>query len=633
VTDALQRVVQGFHAQLVGGQLKGLCPYCEHHAVIISQGRKRVVAFCHHCQRKKEINRLVAQYSKAETPIHNPIPIPINGPHRFKWGDWRLQRAEQALTQSTEAQQYLTGNGVDLEVAKRRRVGYQPSWSDEQGNTYPARLVFPTFVDGELVAVKLRAIGKFDESQKWRKFNRDQGVHHLYNREVITEAILDGQPVIVTESQRDALMLESNGYHAVSVDDAGHVLSPADLELLKQVDVILAGDNDAKGRECVQRLAAKLNPKRYITVEAPQKLKDLGGLYLDAPEKFKQRLQKLIRRAELKRRATLADLLTEDELVEEQGDEIDYAIQKLVPLQRITMVFGREKSLKSLLAYYFGKCAANGAKVLDNYPSRKMPCIYIDAEAGILGVYANWMRKIGAEKVRLYTLKYGIPALDDPSLLAICREFKPLLIIDSLSKFMRRSDGKNGNSWAAHEMEPVLEKVRQLCVAGATVILIHHATKADAEVYRDSTAIGAGVDFIYSVAMEMDAEGTKRVHLTGLPSRGSQPPTLHLIGFPALIDLGKFTLDGSQPTTLCEQVVKYVSSHMFGVTKEAVRKAIKGRATNVDAAVKEAQEAGLVEQLPDGKLVAVPRRDGSVSSGVGTATGREDEDDGSGFVN
>lgn len=201
---------------------------------------------------------------------------------------------------------------------------------------------------------------------------------------------------------------------------------------------------------------------------------------------------------------TWDDLLTEDEIVDQQGLELKYAVDSLVPLQRITMLYGPEKSCKSLLALYIGKCVANGQRVLDNYDAQKMPMLYLDAEDGILGEYIGWMRGIGPEKVRFRTLKTGIPALD-PYLLGVCRKEKPLLVVDSLHKFTGTA---KTNAWRASDIEPTLQKLRNLCVAGATVILIHHSTKEDPEVYRDSTAIGAGVDFLFAVVGEdPDAKG------------------------------------------------------------------------------------------------------------------------------
>ena len=150
-------------------------------------------------------------------------------------------------------------------------------------------------------------------------------------------------------------------------------------------------------------------------------------------------------------------------------------------------------------------------------PTVKTPCLYVDLEDGILGSYIGWLQNVGEEKVRFITIrtKDGVPNLDDPGLLAVCAEIQPLIVLDSLHKFFARNKpGKYGSAWQSDSYEPVLEKIRQLCVAGATVrFLIHHSTKADEEQYRDSSAIGANVDFPFAVVGKKPENGLKRIEL------------------------------------------------------------------------------------------------------------------------
>ncbi len=131
------------------------------------------------------------------------------------------------------------------------------------------------------------------------------------------------------------------------------------------------------------------------------------------------------------------------------------------------MLNGPEKSCKSLLAFYLGKCVVNGKKAFDNFAVKKLPCLCLDSEDGILGEYVGWMRRVGTEEVRFRTLQTGIPALDYPFLLQLCREQRPLLIVDSLHKFTGNGNGTNVNTWRSSDMEPMMEKLRQLHVAGA----------------------------------------------------------------------------------------------------------------------------------------------------------------------
>lgn len=512
--------------------------------------------------------------------------------HVFGWDNARLARAIAALPANKAMQAFLTTRGISMETAQALKFGIEGDY-----------LVIPTFdVDGKLCAVKRRHPKPPTPADKWKKNNRDVNVYHLYNREAVSGL----GDVFVTESELDAAMLLSHGFEAVSVDSAGHKkLTQADADLLRSVPrVLLAGDADKAGEECIAALKKKIGAERCLRVPAIG-FKDFGDLFAEHPKRFAEQVKKLIRHAEITRPDfTFDDLLTEAELMEDQGIEIKYAIDQLVPLRRITMLFGAEKSCKSLLAFYYAKCAVNGEKVFGRYSTMKMPAIYLDAEDGILGTYVGWMQNVGAQFVRLRTLTTGIPALEDPYLLEICRKQHPLLIVDSLHKFTPK-DGKS-NSWRSDDMEPVLQKLRDLCTAGASVILIHHATKADKEQYRDSSAIGAGVDFLFALVGDAADGVTKRVKLIGLPSRGAQPPSLTLVAFPNLIEQGHFLLEDAPPRTDVDTVSEFITSK-GSATKRDVREGVRGMEhKRKDAALEKGISTGRISINSEG-VYSVPR--------------------------
>jgi len=527
-------------------------------------------------------------YTGAPAPA---LPPAKEDPVNFPYTADQIAVAEHALLHNKVAQQFLASRGISLETAKALHIGY------ENG-----RVLVPTFVDGELVAVKLRLLRPPDErSPKWLKYRRDKKVYWLFNRTATGLA----DEVWITESELDAALLVSRGMAAVSVDSSSHRLTPTDTELLKTAKrVIVATDADAAGEKCAESLIKTLGAGKCLRV-LPQGVKDFGELYAESPGKFEQRLKSLVRFAEVMRPDfTWESLLTEDEIVNEQGLELKYAVDKLIPLQRLTMFFGPEKSCKSLLAFYIGKCVANGVSVLDNFAVQHMPCLYLDAEDGIIGEYIGWLQKVGPELVRFRTLKTGLPALDDEHLLNVCRKNKPLLIVDSLHKFLGDGTGDKTNPWRSSDIEPVLQKLRLLTLAGATVIIIHHATKADPEKYRDSSAIGAGCDFMFAVVgEEQDAQGVKRVRMMGKPSRGAQPPSLNLIAFPALIDLGKFTLESDPPKTPMDRVVAFVAAQPEPKTKTWIGENMKGmRAATTRELLEEAVGKGRLTKTKEGKF-------------------------------
>lgn len=507
--------------------------------------------------------------------------------HVFGWDDARLARAIAALPANKAMHAFLASRGISMETAKALKFGVEGDY-----------LVMPTFdADGKLCAVKRRHPKPPTPADKWKKSNRDKNIYHLFNRAAVT-GMTD---VIVVESELDAAMLCSQGFESVSVDSAGHKLTKADAELLRYTPRVLIGtDADTAGEKCSALLTTDIGAEHCLRIKAIG-YKDFGELFADTPKNFADQIRRLIRYTETTRPDfTFDDLLTEDELMEDQGIEIKYAVDLLVPLRRITMLFGAEKSCKSLLSFYYAKCVANGSKVFGQFKTMKMPAIYLDAEDGILGTYVGWMKNNGAKLVRLRTLATGIPALEDPYLVEICKKHQPLLVVDSLHKFMPKDGGKT-NSWRSDDMEPVLQKLRDLCTAGATVILIHHSTKADPEQYRDSSVIGAGVDFMFAVVGEAQQGATKRVRLIGLPSRGAQPPSLSLVAFPNLIEQGRFLLEDKPPMTDVDIIIEWLSKQPEGATLKGdaehvgILKGVTGmRNEDKCAALKDAVESGKI---------------------------------------
>lgn len=89
-------------------------------------------------------------------------------------------------------------------------------------------------------------------------------------------------------------------------------------------------------------------------------------------------------------------------------------------------------------------------------------------------------------------------------------------------------------------------------------------------------------------------KGVKRLRLVGKPGRGAQPPTLNLIAFPHLINLGKFTLEEQPPKTNLDLVVEYVAG-MGRAKKSQVRDGVKGMR-------QERKYEALVEAVKKGRL-------------------------------
>jgi hypothetical protein len=377
-------------------------------------------AFCRGGCDASEVTRLVGEKLRDAKPSAKKTTTKPKAPHVFRFSPEQLTKAELMLAKSTEAQAYLAGRGIDMKTAKQLRIGCEGS-----------RVVLPTFDDaGQLCAAKYRGI----KAKEFEKTSRDEGKYWLYNRDAIEEAVLTGV-LYITESELDAATNTAHGFATCSLDSANHKLNPADLEALKRVPlIVLALDNDRAGHKATDELLKILTTRRAISLGI-QGVKDVGEIYARDPGKFADEIRKLTRAAQMSREFfSLDDLMTETELLSEIGGTLLYTIDRFVPLGKVTMLFGREKVGKSIVALFWGKCVANGRAVFGRYETRKMPVVYLDYEDGITPDYVRWMQRVGPEPVRYLNNITGVPAIDSPALIEFCEKEKPLLIIDSLHK-------------------------------------------------------------------------------------------------------------------------------------------------------------------------------------------------------
>ncbi len=263
---------------------------------------------------------------------------------------------------------------------------------------------------------------------------------------------------------------------------------------------------------------------------------------------------------------------TEKQIADGITNAPPYVIQDIAPANAITMLFGEEKGGKSMLAFYLGRCVANGVRAFGKYATQKHPVLYLDLENNDLDIanFRSLFARVGSELIHYRTRGDGVPALDSPALIELCRKHEPLIIVDSLTKFA----GKGVDQFNPGDMSEVLDKMLDLCAAGATVLLIHHAKKADAEKYANSYAIGAGVNTAFAVVSE-DRPKLNRVRLEVILSRGAAPANIHLIGFPVISDTGHFGLSDFAESPV-DNLVRWVSDQIAaGIT--VTRATIKAR--------------------------------------------------------
>jgi len=183
-------------------------------------------------------------------------------------------------------------------------------------------------------------------------------------------------------------------------------------------------------------------------------------------------------------------------------EPVSWLVERMIPRAAVTLVAGEPGSYKSWLALCLGRSVSEGAPFLDR-ACPALPVLYLDRE-NPQAVVRERMQVLGirsAEHLRVWGgwLADAPPSIGDARLVQIARQWKPLIIFDSLIRF------HDGDENSATEMSPVMGDLRALAHAGATVVALHHRAKSEASRYRGSSDILGGVDVAVAVSRDHDA--------------------------------------------------------------------------------------------------------------------------------
>ena len=156
-----------------------------------------------------------------------------------------------------------------------------------------------------------------------------------------------------------------------------------------------------------------------------------------------------------------------------------------------------------------------------------------------------------------------------------------LIVIDSLSKLADLEGIDDGG--AAAKWSPLMSALTRIARdTRAGCLLIHHGNKAGG--YRDSTAIGAGVDIIVEVEDGPSGDPTLR--------RFTPKGRVRVTPFSARLDGVRYAVADSE-LTLSERIWGFVSANP-GASTNAVEGAVTGRATDVSREIDRLIERGLL---------------------------------------
>ena len=377
------------------------------------------------------------------------------------WGysETRLRQAEARLK---EAASFLESRGITIETARRLHFGFE--------NGY---VVMPTFVDSDLVKVKLRNVKPTSKDDKWKKFGKHKGAHFLFNRSALADVFRE--TVYLTESELDAAMLESMGHPAISVDSAGHKLCDADKKLIAEFagTIVFAPDTDKPGIGCALQIAEDLELEDAIGLRPPTK--DLGDLYAQDPNAFADKLTAL-------RKVTIPlwqfGFRSVAQL--EQGD-VRMIIKGISP-EGNNMLGAASGVGKTWFQLSQAKAICTGNPFMGAFEiPERMKVLYLIPEAGDRGFRVRCEKMgipVDGTVFRCRTMRDGILRLDDPLLKAALRDWRPVVFLDTAIRFAGFKDENSSAENAGGLANLIFEMLK---MGSPAVFSAHHSPKSTAE--------------------------------------------------------------------------------------------------------------------------------------------------------
>lgn len=169
-----------------------------------------------------------------------------------------------------------------------------------------------------------------------------------------------------------------------------------------------------------------------------------------------------------------------DELYRMEFPENAWVIEKLVPLEGITIVSGAPESYKTWLVLLMAIAIAKGEKFLGVFPSTQHRVLIVDEENHLREVKRRMKDKLKApSNLPIFLLSQkGFLVRDKiahEKVQRICKENGiTVVFIDSL---VRVNDAEEND---ASQMSSFFREVKKFCQKGITIVLLHHERKEGA---------------------------------------------------------------------------------------------------------------------------------------------------------
>ena len=248
---------------------------------------------------------------------------------------------------------------------------------------------------------------------------------------------------------------------------------------------------------------------------------------------------------------------------------------------RTTLVAAREKLGKSTLLTAGIAAVSRGSLFLGERCPRG-PVLWLIAEEHP-NDFIRRAEAFGADPDRVHLLDHPLDAFKEleAAMHAVC---PVVVVIDTLATFAADlvDDPHASSGWI-----PVMQTFSRLAREyDAAVVLLHHSRKSDGQ-YRDSTAIGAGVDMLLEMAMG-DEAGVRRLKV-----KSRWAATDYAVRFEG----DHFSLSAGE-LSLEARILSFIEGHP-GASLRAVREEVGGRSADVGRVLEALLSRGAIRDEGD----------------------------------
>ena len=403
----------------------------------------------------------------------------------------------------------------------------------------------------------------------------------LFHLPKVIEAVSLGQTIYIVEGEKDVLALEALGLTATT-NPAGAGKWKSEYNVwLDGATIYIIPDNDAPGKHHAEDVLKSL--KGIATVDiltVPPQYKDVSDWIaagatandlIPPPPPVPEPDYYL-----------LADLFARPELLLPPP----VIVPRLAWEGRVTLLTAREKVGKSTL---MGQAVAQ---------SSHGPCTFLgdDIDGPRRTLWLALDEPLGdlVRRLSRYTAhpeRIGIRTTrPDPELFARIIQMvgAQLVVIDHLTAY---GSGVVKDANQATDLEPLLKTLRTIAQATkAGIVLLHHSAKGSGD-YRDSTAIGAGVD-----AMVLMKPAEDDPDLRVCTCKGRVPN----VDFKMAYVGGLYDVVENNAVSLTLQVQRFITANP-GCSTRQIMGAIVGRSDTILAKVNEIEASGLIENRGEGQ--------------------------------